>query len=187
MRELGALRGVLVRLLALLRHGGPALMPVAGAVALALRAGAVSAHRIADALRGDAGALGASRRAEREMRDRLAEAEDFAGSSGLLSPLSDEGRETSQATADPSPNFRIDTGSGSARKVDTTPPTGGAALGAIVEVLVYPCREAGRWGARARGRGRGGSTRTVTITAWDREEALRSAVARWYAGEDAVR
>lgn len=82
----------------------------------------------------------------------------------------------------------------------TTSPPGAAAPGdaaqgatvapcsrAVLEVLVYPCREAGRWGARARGRARDGSTRTVAATAWDREEALRSAAARWYAEEDAVR
>lgn len=95
---------------------------------------------------------------------------------GLLSPLSDEGRETSQPAAGPPPN---------GRSGPTALPIGGGG-GAVLEVLVYPCREAGRWGARARGRGRGGSTRTVTITAWDREEALRSAVARWYSAEDAV-
>ncbi len=54
----------------------------------------------------------------------------------------------------------------------------------MLELLVFPCRTPGRWGARARGRSRDGSTRTVRVEDWDREEALRSAVRDWYAAEE---
>ena len=95
-------------------------------------------------------------------------------------------RNAAPSSAPPAPTCDPGTGRG------TEGPPDGAATArprrwgsrAVLELLVFPCRTPGRWGARARGRSRDGSTRTVRVEDWDREEALRSAVRDWYAAEE---